>query len=115
MASRHSVQTGIREMLSSGVLQSLQSEGKRTEKMLRDRVFKGATRTARNSARSFRRFRSSVSRLLKTTSNQPVRAYPGTREDPSRRRRGLPEGLVGFLPVPKHRDTSVYELRSPGA
>ena len=51
IAARHSGQTGIREMLLRGVSQSLQSEGKRTEKTLRRRPCKGAKTTARCGAR----------------------------------------------------------------
>jgi hypothetical protein len=54
-------------MLLSGVPQSLQSEGKRTEKTFRRMVCRGAKTTARCGARCLCRSRSSVSRLLKTT------------------------------------------------
>jgi len=50
--------------------------------MLRERVFKGATRTARSSARCSRRFRSSVSRLLKMTLQHPLRDNPARKNRP---------------------------------
>ena len=115
---RHSGRTGIREMLLSGVSQSLQSEGKRTEKTLRRRACKGAKATARCWARSLRRPRFSVSRLLKTTL-QPSDRAPIRRTSANRRR--LSPGARGAMvdarpitqrarlvgdpdPVPKHRD-----------
>ena len=66
IAARQSWQTGILETLSSDVWQSLQSEGKRTEKTLCSR-FKGARNVGRAGARRSRRVRVSVSLLLKTT------------------------------------------------
>ncbi len=67
MESRHSGHTGRREMFTRGILQSLQSEGKKTEKTLWTAATIGATRDVRCSARSLRRCRSRVARLLKTT------------------------------------------------
>src|SRR5271169_5971421 len=73
--SKHSWQTGRREMFTRGIPQSLQSEGKKTEKTLRTTVNNGATRKERCSARCIRRCRSSVARLLKTTLQSMVPAY----------------------------------------
>jgi hypothetical protein len=67
MESRHSWHTGSREMFTRGISQSLQLEGKSTAKTLRIDVTIGATRDVRCSARSARRCRSRVARLLKTT------------------------------------------------
>src|SRR5208283_5162625 len=109
MATRHSAQTGIREILSSGALQSLQSDGKRTEKTLRSRVCKGATRRARCPARCCRCFRFSVSRLLKTTL-QPLHTMPTNwahKMEPCRRRRGLPEQR--WLALVRSRSTVTHQ------
>ena len=54
-------------MFTRGTSQSLQLEGKSTEKTLWTAVTIGATRDVRCSARSVRRCRSKVARLLKTT------------------------------------------------
>jgi hypothetical protein len=70
MESRHSRHTGRREIFTREIPQSLQSEGKKTEKTLRTAVTIGATRELRCSARSTRRCRSRVARLLKTTSSR---------------------------------------------
>src|SRR5208283_5215035 len=114
MASRHSVQMGIREVLLSRLLLTLQSRGKRTEKMRRRMASRGARRTARCLARCSRRFRSSVSRLLKTTL-QPALYAPMEDPDLSPAPRVAREALVGACPVPKHRDQIVYVLRCAGA
>ncbi len=115
IAARHSVQTGMREMLSSGVRHNLQSEGKRTEKTFRRRVCTGAMRWARCPARCVRRVRSSVSPLLKMTL-QPALAESWRKLEPlSPAPRVAEERLVGFSPAPKHRDKSVYGVQCAGA
>src|SRR5271167_4440869 len=100
MASRHSVQTGVRESLLSGALLTLQSRGKRAEKMRRKTASRGATRTAGCSARCSRRLRSSVPRLLKTTLQPALYAQMETLNlSPAPRVAG--EALVGAGPVPE--------------
>src|SRR5580658_8059966 len=83
ISARQSPQTGTLEMLVRGVRQIRQSEGKRTEKILCKKVFRPATTVARWETRGYRRFRFSVSRLLKTTSNRPTSVGPRRRcEEP---------------------------------
>lgn len=86
-------------MLSRGVLQSLQSEGKRTEKKLRRRVCESAARTARRSARCSRRLIASESPLLKTTL-QPALAQTQRKIEPLSPAPRDAEGLFGLSPVP---------------
>jgi hypothetical protein len=67
MQSRHSWHAGTRQMVRRRMSQRLRLEGKRAEKMLWTAVTNAATRDVRCSARSTRRCRSRVARLLKTT------------------------------------------------
>lgn len=101
ISARHSWQTGIREMRFSDVWQSLQSEGKRTEKMF-SRSCKGARNRARGCARKSRRVRVSVSRLLKTALRSPREARPERSYVAGAS--GPGERWLTLVPIPKHRD-----------
>jgi hypothetical protein len=63
---RHSGQTGRRETETSGVLQSRQSDGKKTAERPLTTVLRGATKLVRGSTRWIRRFLAKVSQLMKT-------------------------------------------------
>jgi len=96
MESRHSGHTGRREMFTRGTPQSLQSEGKRTEKMLCTAVTIGATRDVRCSARPGRRCRLRIARLLKTTLQSMVLAGPVRAHPPYRGRKHRGHQYIGL-------------------
>ncbi len=102
-------------MLSREVPQSLQSEGKRTEKILCRRTRKGARATARCRARRSRRVRVSVSQLLKTTSNSSMRHAVRAAGSPVTGAGGSGKRWLTLSPVPRHRDSSVYVVGETGA
>src|SRR5271166_757769 len=99
MESRHSWHTGRREMVKRGIPQSLQSEGKKTEKMLRAALNNGATKSTRCLARSLRRCRSKVARLLKTTLQSMVPADPERAHPPPWARKHRGHQYSNFRPV----------------
>jgi hypothetical protein len=90
MPPRYSPETGFSEILSSRARLALRSgEKKRTGKIRWKTTSQDTTQIAPCSARCSRRFRSSVSQLLKTTL-QPVH-YMLMETLVCRRRRGVPE------------------------